>query len=96
MTMVREAQLKLLKGMARSLWPTTPDLNPRTRREDAMLDIMCTMVDSAAFGTIETVRDFVGAGKMNEAIKVLDDYMVDPDPADGYEICFQLYKILKG
>ncbi len=49
-------QLSDLLREAKERWPHLADLNPRTRREDAMLDVLCAVMDLSNFEIVRQIQ----------------------------------------
>lgn len=85
---------ELLKK-AQELWPKRPDLNPRTMREDAMLGIVCKLIDDALCR-----RALVGGSapeRVELAIGAIEGYLqqgYDPNE-DAHPVVMRVYSILK-
>lgn len=89
-----------LLDFAEQLWPKRPDLNPKTMREEAMVKIFCHLIaktqDSVRCYIEERLLELDERKRQAQAMDKLEKYFKDPDPADGYEVCFEVFQILKG
>lgn len=85
-----------LRDKAEDLWPVRGDLRPKTLREDAMLDVVCALIDQSVFG----LQDKVYEDRVARAMNFLEPYALRvhemPTGEDGFDLIMQVYAILKG